>query len=172
MARTRGRAIAFRIAFYAASIGLILAVWQLQKHVSQGLIEAPVSSLDVLQQAQLKAFLDMNSLITTLSTGLLGALGFLLVNGRKISRGSGAGWLALGSALSVALSLFFGYVVYLAILDMLQANIFDLGIPAITWPRQAHFYMFLLAVVLFGDYAFQTLHGEDENEPERNPVGL
>jgi hypothetical protein len=98
-------------------------------------------------------------------------MGFLLINGRKVSRWSGAKWLALGSAMCVALSLFFGYVVYLGIIAMLQNAIFDLDIPVILWARQAHFYTFLLAVVLFGDFAFQTLHMEDGNEPKRNLAG-
>ena len=113
----------------------------------------------------------MNNLITTLGTGLLGALGFLLMNGRKSVHWSGAKWLALASAVCVAFSLLFGYVAYLALIDMLRSEIFDLDLPAILWVRQAQFYSFLLAVVLFGDFAFQALHGEDKNEAKHSLAG-
>jgi hypothetical protein len=54
---------------------------------------------------------------------------------------------------------------------MLENTIFDLDVPAILWARQAHFYTFLLAVVLFGDFAFHTLQVEDKNERKTHPSG-
>jgi len=139
--------------------------------MSGNFIEPLVSSLSSLQQSQLSALLDMNNLVTTLCTGLLGALGFLLINGRKVSRWSPAKWMALTSAGCAALSLLFGYVAYLALIDMLGREMFDVDLPAILWVRQAQFYSFLLAVALFGDFAFQTLHMEDGNEPKHGLAG-
>lgn len=170
MTKPTRRAIVLRISFYVAFLGFVLAVSQFQTYLAQGVVEAPVSSLNPLQKSQLDAFLAMNSLVTTLTTGLLGGLGFLLLNGRKVSRVSAAKWLAFGSALSAALSLFFGYVVYLALLDMLGNEAFDLGMPPIYWARQAHFYTFLLAVVLFGDFAFHAFFTVGENENNPHPV--
>jgi hypothetical protein len=171
MNRLSSRSALFRVAFYAGAVGIIFAVWQIQNRMSSTFIEPLVVTLSSLQERELDALLDMNSLITTLGTGLLGAVGFLLINGRKVDRWSGGKWLALASAACVALSLFFGYVVYLGIISMLQNAIFDLDIPSIYWARQAHFYSFLLAVVLFGDFAFQTLHGEGTNARRSNAVG-
>ena len=105
-------------------------------------------------------------LLTTLCTGLLGALGFFWIHGRK-GRWTGAKWLALASAACAVLSLVFGYMVYLALLDMLRGQMFDLAMPAM-WVRYAQFYCFLLAVMLFGDFAFQNLYVEDENEPKQS----
>ena len=68
------------------------------------------------------------------------------------------------------LSLLFGYMVYLALLDMLRNQMFDLAMPAM-WVRYAQFYCFLLAVMLFGDFAFQTLNVEDGNEREPHAAG-
>lgn len=170
MNRTAGRSAIFRLAFYMAAVGFILAVWQFQAHMAGTFIEPLVTSLSSLQERELDALLDMNSLITTLGTGLLGALGFLLMNGRRLYRGTAAKWLAFGSAVCVALSLFFGYVVYLGIIAMLENEIFDLDIPAIFWARQAHFYSFLLAVVLFGDFAFHSLNVEEEHDSKSHPA--
>lgn len=165
------RAHIIRLLFYVVAVAFILAVWQFQAHMSGNFIEPMVTSLNTLQERELDALLGMNSLITTLSTGLLGALGFVLINGRGQSIPPGAKWLAFGSAICVALSLFFGYVVYLGIISMLENTIFDLDIPAILWARQAHFYTFLLAVVLFGDFAFHTLQVEETNERKTHPSG-
>jgi hypothetical protein len=166
------RALTIRVVFYLVAIGFILVVWQLQAHLSGNFIEPLVTSLNTLQERELDALLGMNSLITTLGTGLLGALGFVLINGRDQYLRPGAKWLAFSSAICVAFSLFFGYVVYLGIISMLENTIFDLDIPAIFWARQAHFYSFLLAVVLFGDFAFHTLQVEDTNESKKHSTGL
>src|SRR5579863_940298 len=162
------RAVLTRVVFYVAAIGFILAVWQFQARMSGTFIEPLVTSLNSLQERELDALLELNGLITTLGTGLLGALGFVLINGGSHNLRPGSKWLAVGSAICVALSLFFGYVVYLGIISMLENTIFDLDIPPIFWARQAHFYSFLLAVVLFGDFAFHTLQAEGTNEHKKH----
>jgi len=168
MKRMSRQAVVFRLAFYVGATGLILAVWQFQKHMSGNFIEPLVTTLNSTQEKELDALLEMNRLITTLDTGLLGATGFLLINRRRAFRWPVILWTAFGSAVCVALSVFFGYVVYLGVIAMLQNDIFDLDIPPLFWARQAHFYTFLLAVVLFGDFAFQTLHVEDGDEFTRD----
>lgn len=162
------QAVVFRIIFYLGATGLILAVWQFQKHMPGGFIEPTISSINSIQQRQLDAVLEMNRLITTLGTGLLGATGFLLINMRKAYRRSVAFWVAFGSAVCVGLSIFFGYVVYLGLIAMLQSQFFNVDIPPILWVREAHFYLFLLGVVLFGDFAFQSLREEDGHERTRD----
>jgi len=171
MSQPKSRAMGFRIVLYCATIAFILGVAQIQRLMSGNLFEPLVSSLSSLQQRQFDALLNMNSLVTTLCTGLLGALGFLLVNGGKVQRWSAAMWLALASAGCAVLSLLFGYVAYLALIDMLRQEMFNLDLPAILWVRQAQFYAFLLAVVLFGDFAFQTLHAEEEHESNPTVAG-
>jgi hypothetical protein len=164
------RAIVFRLVFYLGATGFILAVWQYQKNVTGNWIEPLTPSLSTGQDRELDALLEMNRLITTLGTGLLAAIGFLLVNVRRAKRGPEALWAACSSALCVAFSLFFGYVVYLGVISMLQNQYFDLDVGPILWARQAHFYTFLLGVVLFGDFAFQNLHVEDGHERKRGPT--
>jgi hypothetical protein len=158
------RAAAFRLVFYLGATLFILIVWQYQKHMTGNWIEPLIPSLSNEQGRELDALLEMNRLITTLGTGLLAAIGFLMVNVRQAKRGTEALWAACGSAICVGLSLFFGYVVYLGIISMLQNQYFDLDVGPILWARQAHFYSFLLGVVLFGDFAFHNLYVEEAHE--------
>jgi cytochrome bd-type quinol oxidase subunit 2 len=164
------RGMILRLAFYMGSIAFILAVWQIQKNITGDLMQQTLQTLDPLQQKELDAFLEMNKLITTLSTGLLGALSFILVN-RGRGKNEAAQWTAYLSAICVGLSLFFGYVVYLAVVNMLDNHYFQLFTWQIQWARQAHFYTFFLAVVLFGDFAFHALRKEDEDEPTQDALG-
>jgi hypothetical protein len=156
-------AFIFRIALYGGALVLILALWQVQRLISQNFFEPAITDASFVETSQLNALLDQNNLLTTLCTGLLGALGFLLIHGRDASRWTGAKWLGIASAGCSVLSLLFGYMVYLALLDMLRNQMFDLAMPAM-WVRYAQFYCFLLAVMLFGDFAFQTLYAEDGKE--------
>jgi hypothetical protein len=171
MTNATKRATAFRLVFYLGATAFILAVWQYQKHIPGNWIEPLTPSLSAGQGRELDALLEMNRLITTLGTGLLAAIGFLLVNVRRANRGSEALWAACCSAICVGLSLFFGYVVYLGIISMLQNQYFDLDVGPILWARQAHFYTFLLGVVLFGDFAFHNLHVEDGYERKHAAIG-
>jgi hypothetical protein len=172
MMKTTQRGVIRRVAFYAALVCLMLAVAEFQRISAYGVHGAPITTLTDTEKQALNAFLDMNSLLTTLTTGLLGALGFLLLNGRKVRYEAAAKWLAFGSAVSAALSLYFGYVVYLAISDMLgSGEPLDFTASQIVWPRQAHFYTFLLAALLFGDFAFQAFFSEDQHEPKNHAVG-
>lgn len=167
MTSTTSRALIFRIALYGGALVLILALWKVQRLISQNFFEPAVTDASFVDNSQLSALLDQNSLLTTLSTGLLGALGFFLIRGRNASRWTGAMWFAFASAGCAVLSLLFGYMVYLALLDMLRNQIFDLGLPAM-WVRYAQFYCFLLSVMLFGDFAFQTINAEDGNVREHH----
>ncbi len=166
MSSRTSRALIFRIALYGSAIIIILALWEVQRAISQSFFEPAVTDGSFVNRSQVDALLGQSNLLTTLCTGLLGALGFFWIHGRDTGRWTGAKWLALASAACAVLSLVFGYMVYLALLDMLRGQMFDLAMPAM-WVRYAQFYCFLLAVMLFGDFAFQNLNVEDENEPKK-----
>jgi hypothetical protein len=167
------RVILFRLMFYIAATAFIVGVWQFQKDFLNGWIQpanqaqgsAP-SKED--HDQELNALLEMNRLITTLSTGLLGAIGFILINLRQRKRGCEALWAAGASAVCVVFSLFFGYMMYLWVIALLKVESFDFDVPPLMLIRSAHFYAFLLAVVLFGDFAFHNLGMEDGNESKQN----
>jgi hypothetical protein len=157
----------FRVIFYIGATAVVLFVGQFQKHMTGNWIEPLVTNLDAGQSKELDAFLEMNRLITTLDTTLLGAMGFILANGRKTQRSGTTMWIAFASAFCVFLSLFFGYLVYLALLAMLKDQFFDLDYPAMLWASRAHFYTFLLGVVLFADFAFHDLQRGNTHESSR-----
>ena len=154
-----------RAGFYIGTVAIALAAWQVQRYVAgQYILEPLVESLNQLQEKELQAFLDMNRLLTTLGTTMLGALGFLLASGRSDQRGLSVRWPALASGAFAGLSVFFGYIAYEGILYMLKNQFFDLNAPVILWPHRAHFYTLLLSVFFFGDFAIHDLNKEDRRE--------
>jgi len=165
------RAILFRLIFYAAAGAFIVVVWQMQRSYLDNWIAPATAAVGSMPDRELDALLQMNQLVTTLSTGLLGAIGFLLINIRKANRRFESLWAACASALCVGLSLFFGYLVYQWIIAMLKVQIFDPDLKPLLWARNAHFYLFLLAVLLFGDFAFNSLRGEDGHGEKQGATG-
>jgi glucan phosphoethanolaminetransferase (alkaline phosphatase superfamily) len=157
--------------YYVAVIVLAAAVWIVELQLQSGVqvYGVQIDHLSQLQEKQLDAFLNMNSLLTTLGTALLGALGFLMISGRKAHPSPKHLLAAFGSAICAMLSLFFGYQAYKDILFMFQNNTFDLDGTLIVWDRQAHFYTLLLGVLLFADFAFHTLSQEDGGVRPENP---
>src|ERR1039458_697279 len=140
MMRANGRSIIERFGFYVGAVAIALVAWQVQRYASgQNILEPQVESLTQLQEQQLQAFLDMNRLLTTLGTTMLGALGFLLASGSKGQHRSSVRWPALASGAFAGLSIFFGYVASEGILYMLRNQFFDLEAPVILRPHRAHF---------------------------------
>jgi hypothetical protein len=155
----------FRIAVYVVAFAVVTLAWRHYGLLTpSGVFLGPsVTQLTPIQKSELDAYQEMNNLITTLTTGLLGGVGYILTSGKRVSRSSGTKWLALGSASFAALSLFLGYFVYEVLIGMLDDGLFNLNIPLLLYPSFAHFFSFLLAVVLFGEFAFHAFFTEDGN---------
>jgi hypothetical protein len=172
MPRTIGRPGTARLAFYIGAIVLGMVVWAGEVYMQNRpqILGSSISELDPLQEKQLDAFLEMNRLLTTLGTTLLGALGFFLVSRRKPGSSPPDLWAAFASAICVGLSLYFGYRAYEDIIGMFQPpyRTFDLTATMISWDRYAHFYTFLLGVFFFADFALHQLSPEDEHEHSRS----
>jgi hypothetical protein len=163
------KAIIESVGFYLIVVALAAIAWQTQKDMttisqrfleSQGGVAGASVVLDNIKERQLDAYLEMNRLLTTLGTTLLGALGFLLFGREKGAPLTQHRWAAFLSVFCVAISIFFGYVAYLFILSMLANGLFDLTSLNVHWAQQAHFYTFLAGVVFFADFAFCNLKGE------------
>lgn len=155
--------------FYIVVVVLAVVSWQTQKDMTttsqrflqaQGGVAGTAVVLDSIKERQLDAYLEMNRLLTTLGTTLLGALGFLLFGREKGGQLTRHRWAAFVSVFCVAISIFFGYVAYLFILSMLGNGLFDLTSLNVHWAQQAHFYTFLAGVVFFADFAFCNLNQE------------
>jgi hypothetical protein len=70
-----------------------------------------------IQDKAVDAFLEMNRLLTTLATTLLGAMGLLLFGGFKGRPCSRELWAVIAGAISICLSIYYGYVAYLAVIS-------------------------------------------------------
>jgi len=163
MMQATGRPRLGRIGYYIGAAAIAVLAWQAQRYTSgQQIFESQVDSLTQLQEQQLQAFLDMNRLLTTLGTTMLGALGFLLASGSKGKSGSSVRWSALASGAFAGLSVFFGYIASEGIIYMLRNQFFDLEAPVILWPHTAHFYALLLSVFFFSDFAIHDLNNKED----------
>ncbi len=166
MTKAKRQAVIFRIVFYGGFVGFVAAVNFELKRLGQIPFIAPAVPLP--PGFELSIITTMGDLIISLSTALLGALGFLLVNGHKVKRGLWPKTLAVVSGASAAISIYFGYLLYQTALEMAPLQIADANLPAFLWARQYQFFAFLLAVLLFGDFAIDTLLLEDENDSKHH----
>lgn len=170
MKRATARFRIGRLGFYIAAAFLALVVWRSEVYMQTRVQVYGVSadSLSDLQQQQLQAFLDMNRLLTTLATTLLGAVGLLTFGGFKGHHCSRELWAAVAGGLCIGLSLYFGYHAYEDILFMLQNQTFDLTSAAIFLDCQAHFYAFLLGTIFFADFVYQNMRIGGDHEDSRD----
>jgi hypothetical protein len=154
-----------RLGFYISVIVFAVVVWRTEVFIQNRpqVYGELISDLSPLQEKQLGAFLEMNRLLITLGTALLGAMGFLLVNAHKARSSARQLSPAFASAFFVGLSIYYGYRAYEDLVIMLQPPdpTFDLNGYLIAWDRHAHFFTFLLGVFFFADFAFRQLTRED-----------
>lgn len=173
MTQTTERREIGRLGFYAGAVAIAVVAWQVQRYVAgQHILEPLVESLSQLEEKQLQAFLDMNRLLTTLGTTLLGALGIVLASGSKGQSKSHLRWPAIASGAFAVVSVFFGYIAYEGILYMLRNQFFDLDSPVILWPHRAHFYTLLLSVFFFGDFVIHDLTNYDQRARPQSISGV
>ena len=119
----------------------------------------PASNLaDDYRKKQLDIWAEMNKLLITLSTVVIGGIGgFVLkhdpagASDARQMRRAAAGWIFC------ALSLYFGYLSYREASVMLSYGVFDAKSPRLWWPTRAQFWTFLVAVLLFADLAYGSV---------------
>lgn len=169
-----------RLAFYVGCVVLSALAYGVEYHMqnpTNGLVAIPSESqlqqpgsVSDAEKARLSALLQMNQLITTLGTTLMGALGFLLAN-RKTGSGARGLWAAGASFACVGLSIYYGYNAYKSIISMLQ-NVqyigwFDVVDGVIPKERAGHFFFFVLGVFFFADFAFHELNQKGAADASR-----
>jgi hypothetical protein len=161
--------------FYIIILLIAIAAWESQRYMyaagereiigsSGGVAGEVVDQCSGVQTQQIDAYLEINRLLTTLGTTLLGAVFFLLFNNSKTLNWKRRRWAALLGTIFVALSIFFGYVAYLFIISILQNGNCDISRSYPHWAQQTHFYAFLLGVVFFADFTYRNLTPEDKRE--------
>jgi hypothetical protein len=160
------------LGFYLVVVAIAIAAWQVQSQMysagekqiidsSGGIAGEVQDQCSGVQTQQISAYLEINRLLTTLGTTLLGAIFFLLFNGRDRLAWKRRKWAALVGTILVGLSIFFGYVAYLFIISILENGTCDISRSYPHWAQQVHFYTFLLGVVFFSDFTYHNLVRED-----------
>lgn len=156
--------------FYVCAIGLAIASWYVQgwiwsnSELATNTILGPVTPFsDTIKQA-VEAYLEVNRLLTTLATTVLGALGFVLFRGGTLSARTPRLWAAMVGALLVAVSIFFGYVAYNFLIAVLQTGSIDFNAPTsqpLIRAQQIHFYTFLVGIIFLADFVFHNVRKGD-----------
>jgi hypothetical protein len=167
MKPTSGRRIFQRFGFYIGAIVIAVVVWRIENYMQSGAIYVATP----IQEKAVDAFLEMNRLLTTLATTLLGAMGLLLFGGFRGRSCSRELWAAIAGAVSVSLSIYYGYVAYLTVISMLAAGSFDPYSSQLLKAQYAHFYTFLVGVILFAGFVYKNMSTEDRHERSHDVTG-
>jgi hypothetical protein len=153
--RIIGRPRVATTAFYICCIGFAVANWKLANQIDSSpfvLVPGP-DPLGALSKS-LDAYTAMNSLLTTLSTGLLAGLGLFLTGSPKKRYPMRDFWPAALSAVCVCDSLYWGYISSQNVewaIENVNENL-NLGLDLIQRPRELQCLMMLLGVVFFADF--------------------
>jgi hypothetical protein len=134
---------------------------------SAGVVGEVVSQCNGVQTQQIQAYLEINRLLTTLGTTILGAVFYLLSGGTKFVW-TCRRWAALTGMVFVAISIFFGYVAYSFIISVLREGSCDVSTLHPFWAQQAHFYTFFLGVVFFADFTYCNLMRGNKHEKQHS----
>jgi hypothetical protein len=157
-----------RFGFYFGATLLMVAVWGIESYMQSG---GTVYAETPIQDRAVDAFSQMNRLLITLGTSILGAMGLLLSNGFRGRACTREMWAAIAGALFVAVSIYYGYVANLVVLSMLSTGHFDPYNSALTRTHGLHFVTFMTGVMLFAGFVYQNLITEDGHEDSHDVTG-
>jgi hypothetical protein len=132
-----------------------------------GIVGEILSQCSGVENQQIQAYMEINRLLTTLGTTLLGAVFYLLSGGTKFVW-TCRRWAALTGMIFVAISIFFGYVAYSFIISVLHEGRCDVSTLYPHWAQQTHFYTFFLGVVFFADFTYCNLMRGNKNEKQHS----
>jgi hypothetical protein len=168
------------LAFYIVVFLIAIVAWESQKYMystgekiilqqsvaAGGVVGEVLSQCNGVQKQQIDAYLEVNRLLTTLGTTLLGAVFYLLSGGVEKFEWKCRRWAAITGMIFVAISIFFGYVAYSFMISVLQDGRCDVSTLYPHWAQQAHFYTFFLGVVFFADFTYCNLMRGHRNEKQ------
>lgn len=162
------RSVIKEYGFYICAFTLAIASWYVQGWIwstsqpaRNTVIGAATEFSDTIKQA-VSAYLEVNRLLTTLATSVLGAMGFVLFHQGKLDARAPRLWAAMVGTLLVAVSIFFGYVAYNFLVSILQTGSIDfdpsdpIARPLII-SQQIHFYTFLAGIIFLADFVFHNV---------------
>jgi len=150
--RTFGRTIIGSMGFYIGLIVLAIVVGQLTRYInSKPFFVAPAGDQTALSRA-LDSYAAVGNLLTTLATGLLAAMGWLITIKPKQRSPARGLWPAAAGAVCACLSVYFGYISSQNAQWAIENSIGTLDIDKMQWPRQLQFLTLLLGVFFFADF--------------------
>jgi hypothetical protein len=128
-----------------------------------------VDDLSSLQEHSLSVLEEMNKLLISLALLIVGAVGGLILN-KKYSFTDYDLWTNLLLLLTVffaVLSIYFGYILYYKLVEMLSNNMFDASSDSLTVPQRYQFFLFLLSVISISLFMLNNLLSGPKNKPDQ-----
>ena len=117
------------------------------------------ASLSDLQQRALETVVEMDRLLTTLATALIGAASAYAARSFKSATPISFGqlfWLTIGCAFAAS-SIICGYFAYDTIVWMLTKNFFRLDQSTTGWQLDAQFWLFIASVTSLAIFGYQEV---------------
>jgi hypothetical protein len=155
-----GRLPMARLGFYLVSILMAVAVWRFTNYMNARPYD-PASLNQADPGRAVDAYENINNLLITLGTGILGAMGFLLTNKPNRQYRFQDLWPASLSVVCVGVSLYFGYVSFVNVEFVVGNTIGTIQVELAQWPQKAHFLTLLAGVFFFADFVMQDLGKAD-----------
>jgi hypothetical protein len=149
--RILGRQTMISLGFYLGIAVLAILVWRLTVYINNLPYVLGPTDEKALSKAW-DAYAAVNTLLTTLGTGLLAGLGLFLTSKPRQHHPMRELWPAVVSALCVCLSLYWGYISSQNLEWAIEYSVGTLDLYKIQVPRELQFLMILLGVVFFADF--------------------
>jgi hypothetical protein len=113
--------------------------------------EVVVSALDELQKKSSEIIIEINKLMTSLATLIIGALGAFIIKKYETLKIKAAfpRILVAASSMFAVFSIYFGYVLYMKMIEMLSNNFYNPNNSLIETPRKYQYYCLWLSAILF-----------------------
>ena len=118
-----------------------------------------IQQLNQLQEKSIEIIIEMNKLLISLSLLVIGGIGgFLLQKYQTLKIESLIQIVIVVLSMMFAVSsIYFGYVLYAKLVEMLSNSMFDISTNLIEEPQKFQFFSFLLSVILFGLFVFNQI---------------
>jgi len=173
-----------RLRFYAIALFVLGSLYEYQSYefkkpyfqTNQVISSAPLdqSSFLAWQQLEEKAASEYSSLLTTLATALVGALGWMMVEARKDSKKRHTKlqhvWAAFLAAICAGVSLYYGSLSQKSLLIMLWSQNVDPLQGVYSFLARNQFVALGAGALFFADFAFHDFGKGDSNEKPQNPA--
>jgi hypothetical protein len=161
--RLRSLRISLWFAIFAVAVAVALKLLERLPYVGLPLDSAPAERM-------LDLLLDMTNIVTSFSTGLLGALGLILVSGPEASRGQKVRPAAFLCGVFAVISTTFGFLVYEQVFDIVKLGFFSIDIVGISLARYGQLITFVAALGTFGYFAVRTFEADPNVDKDKSVV--